>query len=102
MPKIIEHNIKRKIKNIKKVFSTTSKLSFCVLTTTSIYAVFKKLNIDITYIFTNIFTCTNGEIRTPNQWFWRPLRYQLRHIRKICGGNNNENIDSYILFFYRR
>ena len=24
---------------------------------------------------------TNGETRTPNQWFWRPLLYQLSYIR---------------------
>ena len=25
--------------------------------------------------------CTGGETRTPNQWFWRPLLYQLSYTR---------------------
>ncbi len=26
--------------------------------------------------------CTGGETRTPSQWFWRPLLYQLSYTRK--------------------
>ena len=28
-----------------------------------------------------IFNSTGGETRTPNQWFWRPLLYQLSYTR---------------------
>ena len=29
------------------------------------------------------FFCTGGETRTPSQWFWRPLLYQLSYTRKF-------------------
>ena len=32
--------------------------------------------------FLCFFVCTGGETRTPNQWFWRPLLYQLSYTRK--------------------
>jgi hypothetical protein len=32
---------------------------------------------DISYSF-----CTGGETRTPSQWFWRPLLYQLSYTRR--------------------
>ena len=36
------------------------------------------LNFDIHFAF-----CTGGETRTPSQWFWRPLLYQLSYTRVL-------------------
>ena len=29
-------------------------------------------------------SCTGGEARTPDTWFWRPVLYQLSYFR-VCG-----------------
>jgi hypothetical protein len=35
--------------------------------------------------------CTGGRIRTHDQWFWRPLLYQLSYARLKRGANSPSN-----------
>jgi hypothetical protein len=39
---------------------------------------------------TSFSSCTGGEARTPDTWFWRPVLYQLSYSR-VCGCKGNVN-----------
>ena len=40
--------------------------------------------------------CTEGEARTPDTWFWRPVLYQLSYSRKMLPPDTEGSSDKYL------
>ena len=73
------------IAKIKDATSTKTEL-LCNSLNLGQVTLFLSSSTDSTMNFFNfsnvlIFNSTGGETRTPNQWFWRPLLYQLSYTR---------------------
>ena len=76
------------IAKIKEATSTKTEL-LCNSLNLGQVTLFLSSSTDSTMNFFNfsnvlIFNSTGGETRTPNQWFWRPLLYQLSYTRMVA------------------